>query len=148
MTRMTRIAAHPIEPSFLSRHSPRAMSGAPLSPEDVLRLCEAARWAPSCANSQPWRFLYARAGTPQWQTFFGLLAGGNQVWCQRAGALFCLVSRQVLDSGRPSSSASLDAGAAWMSLALQGHAMGLVVHGMAGFDYDRARVELHVPEDY
>ena len=82
------------------------------------------------------------------ERLFGLLVPANQAWCKRAGALFCLVSRQVLDSGRPSSSASLDAGAAWMSLALQASAMGLVVHAMGGYDAARARTELAVPADH
>lgn len=145
---MTRVAAHPIEEQFLQRWSPRAMSGAPLAEADLWRLLEAARWAPSGGNSQPWRFVYGVAGTPAFERLFGLLVPANQAWCKRAGALFCLVSRQVLDSGRPSSSASLDAGAAWMSLALQASAMGLVVHAMGGYDAARARTELAVPADH
>src|SRR5438067_1905914 len=58
---------HPVEPLFLRRWSPRAMSGEPLSEAEILRLFEAARWAPSTYNEQEWRFLYARRATPQWQ---------------------------------------------------------------------------------
>lgn len=145
---MTRVAAHPIEPMFTKRWSPRAMSGAPVSQEDLLLLFEAARWAPSSGNNQPWRFAYGRAGTPAFATLFGLLVEANQVWCKHAGALVCVVSRTTRDNGHPARTHSFDTGAAWMGLALQGSAMGLVVHGMEGFDYDRARAELRVPADH
>jgi nitroreductase len=145
---MERIPDHEIHPQFVQRWSPRAMNGAPASEAELMRLFEAARWAPSCANSQPWRFVYGRAGTPHFQRLFELLAEGNRPWCARAGALIVVLSKTTFDNGRPTRTHSYDTGAAWMSLALQGSLMGLVVHGMAGFDYDRARVELGVPEDF
>ena len=113
-----------------------------------MRLFEAARWAPSSANAQPWRFVYAQAGTEFFPQFFDLLSAGNKSWCERAGALAVVLSKKTFDNGRHSPTHSYDAGAAWMSLALQGSALGLVVHGMAGFDYERARLELKVPEGY
>lgn len=79
---------------------------------------------------------------------FELLTEGNRPWCARAGALIVALSKKTFDNGRPTRTHSYDTGAAWMSLALQGSLLGLVVHGMAGFDYDRARVDLGVPEDY
>jgi nitroreductase len=145
---MDRIAEHEINPVFLARWSPRAMTGEPMSEADLLRLFEAAHWAPSSGNSQPWRFVYARAGTPYFERLYNLLAEGNKPWCRKAGALVVVVSRMILDNGRPARTHSFDSGSAWMSLALQGHWMGLVTHGMAGFDYDRARTELGVPEDH
>ena len=119
-----------------------------MSDADMMRLFEAARWAPSSGNGQPWRFIYARAGTPEFDGFFNLLVEANRAWCVNAGALIVVVSRKVNDAGKPARTHSFDTGAAWMSLALQGHAMGLVIHGMQGFDYERARTELGVPEDY
>ena len=145
---MHRVPDHEIEPHFVKRWSPRAMSGEPLSEADLMRLFEAARWAPSSGNSQPWRFVYARAGTPHFDRLFGLLKEGNRAWNARAGALIVALSKNVLDNGRPLRTHSYDTGAAWMSLALQGFSMGLVVHGMGGFDYDRARSELGVPDDF
>jgi len=124
------------------------MNGEPLSEAELIRLFEAARWAPSCANAQPWRFVYARAGTPHFERFFALLAEGNRPWCARAGALMVVLAKTTFDNGGRIPTYSYDAGAAWMSLALQGSQMGLVVHGMAGFDRERARVDLGVPEDY
>ena len=123
------------------------MSGQPVSEADLMRLLEAARWAPSSGNSQPWRFVYARAGTPHFDRLFQLLVEANRAWCVRAGALIVTLSKTKLDNGNPARTHSYDTGAAWMSIALQGSLMGLVVHGMAGFDRDRARVDLNVPED-
>src|SRR6266581_6131503 len=78
---------YPIEPLFVRRWSPRAMSGEPISEREMLTLFEAARWAPSTFNEQEWRFLYARRDTPQWPTFLGLLAEGNKLWCRHAALL-------------------------------------------------------------
>ncbi|MBP6608733.1 MAG: nitroreductase family protein [Deltaproteobacteria bacterium] len=144
---MTRVAQYPIEPMFLHRWSPRAMNGQPLSEESLWRLFEAAHWAPSGGNSQSWRFVYAIAGEPEFAGLFDLLADGNKLWCERAGALLVVLSQSVLENGRANPTHAFDAGAAWMSLALQGSAMGLVVHGMAGFDAERARVTLDVPDN-
>ena len=148
MISMERVSDHPIDPQFTKRWSPRAMSGEPVSEADMKRLFEAARWAPSSGNNQPWRFVYARAGTPDFEKFFGLLADANKTWCVRAGALIVVVSRITFEDGRPARTHSFDAGASWMSLAFQAMHMGLVVHGMAGFSYDRARTELAIPDNF
>jgi nitroreductase len=145
---MERKADHEIEPLFLRRWSPRAMDGKPLSEADLRRLFEAARWAPSSGNNQPWRFVYGRASTESFDRLFNLLGEGNKPWCARAGALLVVMSKKTLENGRPARTHSFDTGAAWMSLALQATESGLVVHGMAGFDYDRARADLAVPDDY
>lgn len=144
---MDRHPEHDIEPYLLRRWSPRAMSGAPVTREDVMRLVEAARWAPSGGNRQPWRFVYALRDTTQLDVLLGLLSDGNREWCVRAGALVLLASQTLRDDGRELVSHSFDAGAAWMALALQGSAMGLVVHGIGGFDRELARRRLHVPAD-
>jgi nitroreductase len=145
---MNRVPDFDIDPQFVKRWSPRAMSVEPLREADLLRLFEAARWAPSSSNNQPWRFIYARAGTPHFEPLHSLLGDGNRVWCARAGALIVVLSKITFDNGNPARTHSFDAGAAWMSLALQGSEMGLVVHGMAGFSYDRARSELGVPDHF
>jgi len=141
--------AHDIEPLLVRRWSPRAMSGEAISDQELLTLFEAARWAPSSYNAQPWRFLYARRGTEHWDRFFNLMVPFNQGWTQHAAVLMVVVSRKVFEqNGKPSPTHSLDAGAAWQNLALQGSRMGLVVHGMQGFDYEQARTVLHVPEEF
>jgi nitroreductase len=144
-----RSADHPIEPIFLRRWSPRAMTGEPLSPEELMTLFEAARWAPSTYNEQEWRFLYARNGAAHWPVFLGLLMEANQVWCRNAAVLVVVLSHKVFErNGKPNPVHTFDSGAAFENLALQGGMMGLVVHGMAGFDRARARRELNVPDDY
>ena len=143
-----RKADYPIDTLFLDRWSPRAISGEPIDVRELMTLFEAARWAPSSGNSQPWRFVWARRDTEHWPAFFDFLNEGNRTWCHRAAALVVLVSRKTSDkSGRPLITHSYDTGAAWMSMALQGRLMGLVVHGMAGFDYEKARAVLGVPDD-
>lgn len=140
---------HEVLDPLVERWSPRAMSGETITDGELNRLFEAARWAPSSYNGQPWRFLYARRGGEQWERFFGLLGDFNQSWCDRAAVLVVVVSRDTFErNGKPARTHSFDTGAAWQNLALQGTAIGLVVHGMQGFDYDRAREELGIPDDH
>ena len=154
MTRYeTRVADHEIEPLFLQRWSPRAFTGEPIPESELARIFEAARWAPSSSNLQPWRFLYARRDTLPWPKFLGLLSATNQAWAQHTSVLIVAVSkttRQPTSGGAamPSHSHSFDCGAAWLSLALQATAMGWHAHGMGGFDMPRAAIELNVPADY
>lgn len=144
-----RKADHPIESLLLERWSPRAMSGEKLSDGEVLTLFEAARWAPSTYNEQEWRFVYARRETPQWPALFDLLIEFNQGWCKNAALLAVAIAHKVFDrGGKPNPVHLFDLGAAFENIALQGTAMGLVVHGMAGFDYEKARTSLKVPDDY
>ncbi len=144
-----RSATVEIDDLFLRRWSPRAMSGEAITREELMPLCEAARWAPSAMNNQPWRFVYALRDTPSWAPFFDLLVERNQRWCRQAGALVVLISRDTFaPTGAPARTHSFDTGAAWMSLALQGTLAGLVVHGMQGFDYERARGVCAVPDGY
>lgn len=144
-----RKADHPVEDIFLDRWSPRAMTGESISEEDLMVLFEAARWAPSSYNNQPWRFLYTRRDSEHWQTFFDLMVEFNQSWAKNAAALVLFISRTHFDfNGQPSVTHSFDTGAAWGNLALQGWLKGLVVHGMQGFDYERARTALNIPEGF
>ena len=144
-----RKADHPVEPLLVARWSPRAMSGEPLTDDEMHTLFEAARWAPSTYNEQEWRFLYARRQTPQWPVFFDLLVEGNQAWCDRAALLVVILAHTVFSkNGKPNPVHLFDCGCAFENLALQGTAMGLVVHGMQGFDFDKARAVLKVPDDY
>jgi nitroreductase len=147
--RSQRTAAHPIDPLFLDRWSPRAMSGKALSEAQLMTLFEAARWAPSCGNFQPWRFLYARRDTDFWSAFLDLLKPSNRAWAVHAGALVVVISRTQFDGdGRACVTHSFDSGAAWQNLALQAWLNKMVAHGVAGFDYERARRVLRVPAAY
>jgi nitroreductase len=144
-----RVTTQPIDALFLDRWSSRAMSGETLSDAELMPLFEAARWAPSSGNFQPWRFLYARRDTDFWPAFFELLNPGNRSWAQRAGALVLVISRTHFDGdGRPCVTHSFDAGAAWQNLALQAWLGNLVAHGIGGFDAERARRVLRVPAAY
>lgn len=144
-----RTADHPIESLILDRWSPRAMSGESISPNELMCLFEAARWAPSSFNAQQWRALYARRESEHWATFFNLLVAGNKIWAQNAAALVVFISRKNFEyNDEPSVTHSYDCGAAWQSFALQGFSQGLVVHGMEGFDYDRTRTDLKIPDEF
>jgi nitroreductase len=136
-----------IDPIFLNRWSPRSMSGDEISREVLFSLFEAARWAPSSNNNQPWRFIYARRNTDCWPVFFDLLTEQNKIWAKNAAVLIVVVSKKTFDyNERPARTHSYDAGAAWENFALQGSLKALVVHGMQGFDYDRARTALNIPD--
>ena len=139
---------HDISSIFVNRWSPRAMTGEEIGREELMRMFEAGRWAMSSMNNQPWRFLFALRNTTHWEKFFGLLTPNNQAWCKNAAALIVVVSKKTFDSGKPARTHAYDAGAAWYSFALQGVMMGLVVHGMQGFDYTRAASELGVTDEY
>lgn len=152
LTVNNRTAEHDIDPLFLQRWSPRAFDGTPVTEEDTLTLFEAARWAPSSYNSQPWRFLYARRDTPGWPKFLDLLNPFNRSWAERGGLLIVVVSNPMMQppgqDPTPSYSHSFDAGSAWGYLALQATRMGLQAHGMVGFDTERAAKDLNVPPSF
>ena len=144
---------YPIDKLFLDRWSPRAFTGEEMSESDLMTLLEAARWAPSSYNSQPWRFIYARRGTPHFDKFLSLLVEFNQSWAKNASVLIVLVSNSMMlppgkDVPVPSYSHSMDAGAAWAQLALQATISGWHAHGMVGFDKERAFAELGLTQGY
>ncbi|HZS16700.1 MAG TPA: nitroreductase family protein [Candidatus Udaeobacter sp.] len=144
-----RQADFPIDKIFIDRWSPRAMSGEGISREELMRLFEAARWAPSSFNAQQWRALYAHRDTKHWQTFFDLLVDANKIWAKNAAVLVVFISQKTFEhNGKPSITHSYDTGAAWENFALQGCRQNLVVHGMQGFDYERARKDLRIPEEF
>ncbi|WP_375463273.1 nitroreductase family protein [uncultured Methylobacterium sp.] len=142
---------HAIDPLFLERHSPRAFTGEAVPESELMRMFEAARWAPSSYNSQPWRFLYALRDDAHWETFFGLILPGNQKWVQDTGAIVFIVSSERMKVGddlKPSPSHAFDAGAASLALQLQAIRQGWHAHGMGGFDRERAVAVLNVPEHH
>lgn len=148
-----RKADHEIDRIFLERWSPRAFTDEAIGRDELLRLFEAARWAPSAYNAQPWRFVYARRNDPHWQRFLDLLVPFNASWAKDAAALVAIVSKQTLrlpgkEEETANYSHSFDAGAAWASLALQASLLGWQAHGMAGFDHQRAVMELNIPHGY
>ncbi len=148
-----RVADYPIDQLFLDRWSPRAFTGESIPEAELFSLLEAARWAPSSYNSQPWRFLYARRDTPHWERFLKLLIEFNRSWAQHAAALLFVVSKSTLlppgkDTEIPSHSHSFDAGSAFACLSLQAARSGWAAHGMVGADFDQAFADLRVPQGY
>lgn len=144
-----RNSEYPIESFILERWSPRSLVPEEIPEQDLMSLFEAARWAPSSSNNQPWRFLYAKRSSSFWPLFLNLLVPINQAWAGDAAVLVVLISNTKFDrSGTPSITHSFDTGAAWENLALQAHIKGYVAHGMQGFDYEKARVDLAIPEDF
>ncbi len=138
-----------INPLLLHRWSPRAMSGEEISDTELMRLFEAARWAPSSYNGQPWRFIYAKRNTEHWDKIFNLMVDFNKSWAKNAAVLLVIISRKNFEQDeKPSVTHQFDAGAAWENLALQGETQGLVTHGMQGFDYEKARRDLSVPDAF
>lgn len=138
-----------IHPLIYNRWSPRSMTGEMIGEEDLRALFEAARTAPSSYNAQPWRFIYALRTDPQWASYIDLLVEFNQKWAKNASALIIVASRKLFEhNGKPSQTHSFDAGAAWMGLALEGAHRGLVVHGMQGFNYEKAAQVAQLPDIY
>lgn len=140
---------HDINPSILSRWSPRAMSGEEISDDELMSIFEAAKWAPSSYNNQPWRFIYAKRNTEHWDNLFNLMIEFNQSWTKNAAALVVIISRKNFEhNNQPTRTHSFDTGAAWENMALEAESLGLVIHGMEGFDYDKTREILEIPDDY
>ncbi len=152
MTQPTgRIADHPVAGIFTQRWSPRAFTDAQIPDSDLMTIFEAARWAPSASNLQPWRMIYCKRGADNFDNFVAALNPGNQVWAKSAAALVCFASKTTLtrDGAEvPSQSHALDTGAAWMAFALQATMLGWYAHGMIGFNHQAMREALGAPEGF
>lgn len=136
----------PVDEQFPARWSPRAFAPDALSEEEVRTLFEAARWAPSCFNEQPWLFVWGTRPEDR-ERILGLLVEGNRVWAVQAPLLGVVFARRrFARSGNDNRWAAFDCGAAALSLALQASRMGLAAHFMGGFDPDAAHVVLGPPE--
>ena len=144
-----RIAEADVDSMFLDRWSPRTFLEDTLPEHQVKTLFEAARWAPSCYNEQPWLFVYADTPGDR-RGFADLLLEKNRRWAARAPLLmFVLARRHFFRNGTENRHAAFDAGAAWMSLALQARKLGLHAHAMAGFHLEKAHLVLGAPpSDY
>jgi len=146
-----RIAYPKVEKLFVDRWSPRAFDGSEMPQEDLDVIFEAAGWAPSAYNVQPWTFLYARRGDANWDLLLGQLIDFNQSWAKDASALVYIVSDKLMRSDKGNSdnhSHSFDAGAAWALAALQAQALGYHTHGMTGIKFGEAEAALGVPDDH
>lgn len=139
--------AAPLHPLLAERWSPRGFDGVHrLDDEQVTTLLEAARWAPSANNSQPWRFLVTRRGDHDFDRLAEILAAGNRGWATQASALVLVVAQVVDETGRARPWATYDTGQAVAALSVQAQAEGLAVHQMGGFDADAARHAFGIDE--
>lgn len=143
-------ADHAVHDLIERRWSPRAFSNRPVEAEKLRSVLEAARWAPSSWNDQPWHFLVARReDDEEFERMLECLSSGNQRWAREAPVLMISVARTVLRrNGEPNRHALHDVGQAAAQLTVQAVHEGLFVHQMAGFDPDRARRTYGIPDDH
>lgn len=128
------------------RWSPRAFTKSVIEPEMLSRIIDAARFAPSCFNAQPWRF-YTSNDT-NFNDYLGLLVEGNQAWAKDAGVIGFLVAKKNFEhNGKPNAYGAFDSGAAWMSMVLQAQLEGLYCHGMAGIHKEAATAFFKLDEN-
>ena len=129
---------HAIHDQFIDRWSPRSFDPSPLPADTIMSLFEAARWAPSCFNAQPWRFFYASSDSSR-EKFLDTLVPKNRLWAEKAPLLVYIVAEKNFShNGKPNRFAAFDAGAAWISLAFQARHLGLYSHAMAGYNQEKA----------
>ena len=140
-----RQADAPVHPLVLNRWSPRAYEPRPVPEQLLATVLEAARWAPSSSNLQPWRFYVAR--TPEeHETFRKFIKPNNRLWTDGAPVLLLIGSEKRKDDGEPNGAHAFDAGAAWGILALQAQLVGLSTRAVGGFDRALARETLGTPD--
>lgn len=145
---------HPVDPVFIERWSARSFTGEAMPEEDLLTMFEAARWAHSASNRQPWRFTYAMRDDANFDDYVHFLDEGNRRWAHKAAAVAILLSQRrtkPADGSEPRTigTHSLDAGCALQSFTLQATMMGYIAHPMAGILPDRIREALGISdEDY
>ena len=132
------------------RRSPRAFSDRDVPAQDLRVLFEAAEWAASSFNEQPWRFIVTtRSDRPNWQKLLECLVEANQTWARNAPVLILTAAKRAfIQTGKPNYHALHDTGMALANLMLQATSMGLAAHAMAGFDHDKSRAAFSIPEDY
>lgn len=140
----------PLLEAIQIRRSKRAYTDRAIEPEKIQSLFEAARWAPSSSNEQPWVYIYATKDQPElWQKLFDTLNDGNKIWAQHAPLLvMSLIRKNFVRNEKPNGSARYDLGAANALLSLQATHLGLNVHQMGGFDKLRAMENLNVPDTH
>ena len=143
--------AHPkVHDLIRSRWSPRAFSSREVSTDDLTAILDAGRWAASSMNEQPWRILVARrSDRPTFERMLHVLVPANQEWASKAPILLMTVAKKTFArTGAPNHHALHDAGQALAQMMLQATALGLHSHAMAGYDHQKARTDLGIPDDY
>ncbi|MCC6140249.1 MAG: nitroreductase family protein [Nitrospira sp.] len=140
----------PIHELLARRWSPRAFAERPVEPDKLVSLFEAARWAPSSSNEQPWRFVVAtKDDRAAYNRLLACLLEGNRKWALHAPVLILSAASTTFEeNAKPNLHAFHDAGMALENLLLQATALGLIAHPMAGFDHKQARVDLQIPSGF
>jgi len=139
---------HEIDPIYLKRWSPRAFANKRVEREKLNAIFEAARWAPSAANWQPWRFIFVEKADDK-EKFLSFVNENNVEWCQHAPVLMAIVSKTTRnEEGAKNITHAFDTGTAWGYLTLEATRQGLITHGMGGFDRVKAKEVLEIPEEY
>lgn len=143
------VTQHPVADFITARWSPRAFSAQPITSEDLATLLEAASWAPSSMNEQPWVYLYAHRGSAAFQAYFDCLSPGNQFWAGRAAViLVSLAHKGFASNGAHNRHALYDVGAANAQLLLQAATQDIYGHIMGGFDMAKAQADLGIPDTF
>jgi nitroreductase len=149
MTEKLAINQYPVHDLIRSRWSPRAFAEQSVEQDKLLSLLEAARWAPSSYNYQPWSFIVAtKDNTTEYNRLLSTLVQFNQGWAKSAPVLIIAVAKLRSDDGKENRHAFHDVGLAIENLVIQATSLGLSVHQIAGFNVDDARKEYQIPEDY
>lgn len=140
--------AYPINKLFTDRWSARAFADQPIPEHTLLGMFEAASWAASSMNEQPWLYYYAHKEDETFQKFIDCLMPGNSVWAQHAAVIILSLARKTFAAnGVVNRHALYDTGAANTNLMLQATEHGLTGHQMGGFDYDKTRETFQLPDD-
>lgn len=147
MTEKPAPSDHPIQPLLRDRWSPRAFGDRMIDPATLDILFEAARWAPSASNMQPWILVHATRGSTDFDRFRDILNPSNAVWASKAPLLLLAAYRANRPDGQPNAWAAYDLGQAMAHLSIEATARGLHLHQMGGFDAAKARAELGLPDD-
>ncbi len=142
---ITNLDIHPI---IKNRWSPRSFSEKKVDPAKLRRIFEAARWAPSSFNEQPWRFIVGEKGDDSWDKLYECMVKFNQDWAKSAAVLIMSIGKQSSSKGGTNKVYQYDVGQSMAYITFQAEAEGLVVHQMGGFSADKARELFSIPEDY
>lgn len=140
--------AVPVNEVIATRRSPRSLDpSVSISDTDLVAILEAARWAPSAFNGQPWRFFVGKQGNPTYSQILASLVEFNQGWAKNAAALILVAAKPTREDGSIHGDYQFDCGLAVAQLVIETHDRGLVAHQMTGFDKDKARTNLEMASE-